>query len=285
MKHDIPTVPRVAAINDLSGFGRCSLTVAIPILSVMGVQCCPLPTAVLSQHTGFEHFYFNDLTSHMSAYIESWQQQELKFDTIYSGFLASEDQISLVDRFITTHLGNTYIFVDPVMGDNGEVYSTYSSEMCDKMRDIVRKADIVTPNITEACLLTGTPYTGESLDAESAREMAVKLAELGPVCSVITGIRENENIISLAYDSRDQSFFTYSVERTNMPYSGTGDIFASVLCGCLSKGQSLHTALTIACDFVRDTTRYTAELGLPIMDGVAFEPLLYRLGGNIFEKQ
>ncbi|HEX3025908.1 MAG TPA: pyridoxamine kinase [Clostridia bacterium] len=281
MNQSFASVSRVAAINDISGFGRCSLTVAIPILSAMGIQCCPLPTAVLSQHTGFEHFYFNDLTPQMSAYIESWKLQGLRFDTVYSGFLGSEEQIRLVDGFITAQKENALIFVDPVMGDGGKVYPTYTSQMCDGMRELVHKANIITPNITEACLLTGTPYPGEAPGIAAAKEMAVKLAELGPAYSVITGICRGNQITSLAYDGNEKNFFTCSVERTDVPYLGTGDIFASVLCGCMTKGQSLRSALQNACDFVRDTTQYTKKLGSPIMDGVAFEPLLFHLGGNM----
>lgn len=285
MMQSMQAVPRVAAINDLSGFGRCSLTVAIPVLSVMGIQCCPLPTAVLSMHTGFGRFHFNDLTSNMSAYIKSWQEEDLQFDTIYSGFLGSGEQIQLVYDFITSHKNRSLVFVDPVMGDDGKLYATYTPQMCDGMRELVRNADIVTPNVTEACLLTGTPYTGEAPSLPAAREMAVKLASLGPQKCIITGIRQDGHIMSLAYDKGAESYFTYSVERTDVPYSGTGDIFASVLCGCLTKRLSLHTALQCACDFVRDTTLYAKELGAPVLDGIAFEPLLYKLGGSFYAQQ
>ena len=272
-------IPRVAAINDLSGFGRCSLTVAIPILSAMGVQCCPLPTAVLSQHTGFDQFFFSDLTPHLPQYIDSWNRQGITFDTVYSGFLGSQQQIHLVDRFIDTQK-NALIFVDPVMGDGGKVYATYTPLMCDGMRTLVGKAGIVTPNITEACLLTDTTYPGESPDRDVVKMLAQRVGEIGPRYTVITGIQEGRQIASLAYDKEEKAFYTYSVERTEMPLMGTGDIFASVLCGGLTKAGDLQQSLRLACDFVRDTTRYTMELGTPLLDGVAFEPFLYQLGGG-----
>lgn len=284
MNHSHSPIPRVAAINDLSGFGRCSLTVAIPVLSAMGVQCCPLPTAILSQHTGFDRFFFSDFTPHLPEYIESWRSQGIEFDTVYSGFLGSQEQIHLVDRFIDTQK-NALIFVDPVMGDRGKVYATYTPEMCGGMRTLVSKASIVTPNITEACLLTDTAYPGESPDRDTVKMLAEKVGEMGPRYIVVTGIQEGRQITSLAYDKEERTHYIYSVERTEMPLMGTGDIFASVLCGGLTKGEDLLLSLRLACDFVRDTTRYTMELRTPPLDGVTFEPFLYRLGGSGNGKQ
>ena len=163
----MPT-PRVAAIHDLSGFGRCSLTVAIPVLSAMGVQCCPLPTAVLSTHTGgFEGYTFRDLTEEMAAAAAHWKALDLRFDAVYSGFLGSERQIGLVRQFLRDfRRPGTLAVVDPVMGDFGRVYETYTPAMCRRMADLTAEADVITPNLTEAALLLGVPY--ESLPRDEA---------------------------------------------------------------------------------------------------------------------
>ena len=273
-------IPRVAAVHDLSGFGRCSLTVAIPVLSVMGTQCCPLPTAVLSLHTGLDGFSFHDLTPYLPAYIESWHSHGLCFDAVYSGFLGSAEQIRLVGGFIDRLERRPLVLVDPVMADHGQLYATYTRQMCADMRALVSRADIITPNLTEACILTDTPYTGEDAPLPAVRGMARRLTELGPTRCVITGILpDEEHILNLAYDRETDAFIECAVERTHAVYSGTGDLFASVLCGCLAQGRDLAGSLQTACGFVRDATLFTQRLGAPVEDGVVFEPLLHQLGG------
>lgn len=277
------TVPRVACINDLSGFGRCSLTTALPVLSVMGVQACPAPTAVLSMHTGFPQFTFTDLTDGMAAYFASWQ--DLKFDWIYSGFLGSVDQIELVRDFFRRQKAinpDCRILLDPVMGDDGKRYSTYTEALCNAMRQLVAEADVITPNITEACLLTDTPYRGEALHSAEAVSLAEKLMTLGCRAAVMTGIIQENAIANLTYSGGKAEFSR--VHRTECLFSGTGDLFASVLCGALAGGARLDSAVQTAGMFLSEVTQYTLQQNTPAAEGVLFEPLLWKLGGNYHEQ-
>lgn len=266
-------VPRVACINDLSGYGRCSLTTALPVLSVMGVQACPVPTAVLSKHTGFTNFSFTDLTDGMAAYLRSWN--DLDFDMVYSGFLGSERQMSLLRQFFQYQKSKNpdcMILLDTVMGDCGKLYSTYNRALCDSMRELVAYADIITPNVTEACLLTGTPYHGEALHTAEAVAMAESLLTLGCRAAVITGIVREDIICNLTYTGAEPEFSV--IHRTKSLFSGTGDLFASVLCGALANRKPLADAVQIAGRFLSDVTQYTLGQQTPLDEGVLFEPLL-----------
>ena len=269
-------VPRVACINDLSGYGRCSLTMALPVLSVMGVQACPVPTAVLSKHTGFSHFSFTDLTDALPAYLKSWN--DLQFDMIYSGFLGSERQMSLLKEFFEFQKAKNpacRILLDTVMGDDGKLYSTYTKALCDSMRELVQHADIITPNVTEACLLTGTPYHGESLHTAEAVALGDQLLSLGCGAVVITGIVREDMICNMTYTGGEPEFSV--IHRTKCLYSGTGDLFASVLCGALAVGQPLAEAVETAGSFLSAVTQYTLKQNTPAEEGVLFEPLLRTL--------
>ena len=273
-------IPRVCAANDLSGFGRCSLTTAIPILSVMGVQCCPLPTAILSCQTGFDSFYFSDMTQSITPYINNWSEHGITFDTIYTGFLGSAQQIYLMKNLIEQFGEDSLIFIDPVMGDEGEMYSTYTQEMLDGMKKLIKRANIITPNVTEACMLLDREYTGNSISIDAALEMARALCDIGARITVITGINNGE-ITTVAYDKSTRESVSYSNRRTKTQYSGTGDIFASVLCGSLTKGNPLKSSIELASEFVRETTEFTMGMGTPLLDGIAFEPFLAKLGGKV----
>lgn len=275
------TVPRVACINDLSGFGRCSLTTALPVLSVMGVQACPAPTAVLSKHTGFPAYTFTDLTDTLPAYFESWG--DLDFDWIYSGFLGSLGQIEIVQQFFRAQKAKNpdcKILLDPVMGDDGRRYSTYTPELCDAMRALVADADVITPNITEACLLTGAEYRGECLTLQEAEQLAGALMPLGCGAVVMTGIVQENQIGNLTLQNGTAAFS--AVHRTECLFSGTGDLFASVLCGALANGAALAEAVSAAGAFLSEVTQDTLRQNTPAAEGVLLEPLLYRLGGMHF---
>ncbi len=278
------TVPRVACINDLSGFGRCSLTTALPVLSVMGVQACPVPTAVLSKHTGFPQFTFTDLTDTLTAYFDSWD--DLDFDWIYAGFLGSIGQIEMVRAFFVRQKQKNpdcRILLDPVMGDAGNRYSTYRQELCDAVRRLVSSADVITPNITEACLLTGTEYRGECLHMQAAERLADSLMQLGCGSAVITGIVQENRIGNLTYQDGRASYS--DVHRTECLFSGTGDLFASVLCGALARGKSLSASVKIAGAFLSEVTQGTLREHTPAAEGVLFEPYLCRLGGMLYEEK
>ncbi len=269
-------LPRVACINDISGYGRCSLTTALPVLSVLGVQACPVPTAVLSKHTGFAGYAFTDLTAALPAYLQSWH--DLQFDMIYSGFLGAEGQMNTVrDFFIAQKQQNPActILLDTVMGDDGKLYDTYTPALCKAMRTLVSYADIITPNVTEACLLTDTLYHGEALHTAEAVALAEQLSKLGCKAVVITGIVREDMICNMIYIGGDYTFDT--VHRTKCLFSGTGDLFASVLCAALARGCTLPNAVSTAGRFLSAVTQHTLHQGAPASEGLLFEPLLRTL--------
>ena len=272
----IKPVPKCAVINDLSGFGRCSLTVAIPILSAMGVQACPLPTAILSNHTAYDDFFFEDFTDNMRVYFAKWEKLDLKFDSIYTGFLGSEKQIELILEFVEGfRTPGTLLLVDPVMGDHGEVYATYNKSLCDGMRRLVQLADVTTPNITEACILTDTPYPQNPADEEVFR-IGEKLLALGAKCAVITGVRKAGKMVNFVL-SQDGERLAVENDFVACEYCGTGDVFASLMCGYMTRGVDHKTALHRSAEFLIKTIKYSHDTHVHHLDGVAFERYLAEL--------
>ena len=271
-------VPRVAAIQDISGFGRCSLTVITPILSCMGMQVCPLPTAVLSTHSGgFTNFAFKDLTDHMTAYIDHWKALELSFEYIYTGFLGNEAQIDIVADFCKSfkRTGKECIVVDPVMGDNGKLYKTYNEVMQRKMKELVTHADIITPNLTEMYFLLGKEYGKEILSEEEIKVNLKALAQLGPKVVIITGVKLTDGSkANVAYD-RGQDIF-WKVPYTEVPtsYPGTGDAFTSVLIGALAQGDSLPMAIDRATRFISLAIKTTYGYCSDNREGIMLEKVL-----------
>lgn len=275
------STPRVAAIHDLSGFGRCSLTVVLPTLSAMGVQCCPLPTAVLSTHTGgLGANTFLDLTDQIVPFTAHWRSLELHFDGLYTGFMGSEQQIALTADFIRTFQSpKATVVVDPVMGDHGKPYRTYTPEMCRAMGQLAELADVLTPNRTEAALLLGVKYEDLRLDSETdCRRWAEALSMDGRRSVVLTGAELAEDTVGAVCFDRGTGK-TSLVQETKIAgqFHGTGDLFASVLTGALVSGKSLTEATGQAAWFTRLAVQRTAEQGLPAREGVDFEPLLWRL--------
>lgn len=269
--------PRVAAIHDMSGFGRCSLTVAIPILSAMGIQCCPLPTAFLSTHTGgFEGFTFLDMTDEMPKVSAHWKQLGLSFQALYSGFLGSERQIGIVEDFIRDFRApGTVVVVDPVMGDHGRVYQTYTPAMCAGTAHLAAQADVITPNLTEAALLLDIPYEDLPTGEAGCREIVERLSLDGKRSVVLTGASAEEGETgAVCYDASTGRVEVVETQRVPREFHGTGDVFASVLTGALVQGASLTEAARAAVDFVRLCAERTAAEGLPMREGVDFEPLL-----------
>lgn len=274
---DIP--PKVAAIHDLSCFGRCALTVIIPTLSALGVQAVPLPTALLSTHTGgFENMFFADLGHEMDKISDHFASLGLKFDSVYSGFLGSEAQIEQVARFIDRFAKkDAPILVDPVMGDDGTLYSTYTKELGEGMKHLVEKADIITPNYTEACFLTGTPYRKtdgmNERDIEGLADMLIeKLLKFGKKKIAVTGFETPEAVITFGTDGN--GVFTDKKDRHAASYPGTGDIFASTLLGYFLDGDSFKDATHKACAFTAKVIEYTMQFPTPHRDGVMLEPCL-----------
>lgn len=268
-------IKKVATINDLSGVGRCSLTAAIPVLSTLGVQCCPFPTAVLSCHTGFKEFTFLDTTDEMLKYRKSWDNLNIDFECIYSGFLGSEKQIDIVLDFIKER-EEALIVIDPVMGDNGKVYSTFTKEMCNKMKKLVSIADIVTPNLTEACILTEEEYSENSND-EKILNIAKKISSMGPERVIITGIIRGNKVVNFAYDNVEKSFFKVESDFNNKSYSGTGDIFTSIVIGLILNGHSLNYSVEKATEFIYKTIEYTSKFNTDTREGIMFELFLKEL--------
>jgi len=276
------STPRVAAVHDLSGFGRCSLSIVMPTLSAMGVQCCPLPTAFLSTHTGgFTGNTFLDLTDQMAPVTEHWSREDVTFDAVYTGFMGSREQMALTAEFIRTFkTADNLIVIDPVMGDHGKPYRTYTPEMCAAMAELAAHADVLTPNRTEAAILLGVPYEEVSLDTEeSCRDWVRRLSDDGRRSVVLTGVSlAPDSVGAVCFERNTEEISFVSAKKVDEQFHGTGDLFASVLTGALVRGKTLRDAAQMASDFVSMTAARTAAQDIPKREGVDFEPLLWRLG-------
>ncbi len=274
-------IPRVAAVHDLSGYGRSSLTVVLPVLSAMGINVCPLPTAILSTQTsGFEDYFFQDLTSAMEEIIRHWKTLPLQFDSIYSGFLGSISQIELVEDLIHHfQLPDQLITVDPVMGDDGEFYGPLDSSMIQGMKNLVSRAHLITPNYTEAVFLLGRSHK-KSVSIHEIVKILKELSSFGPDKVVITSVplekRQTTNAV-IAYEKRNDRF--WKVETNHIPavYPGTGDMFSSVITGRLLLGDSLPAAIDRAVNFVIHAIKNTFGHNTPQREGVLLEKSLYQL--------
>lgn len=278
------SVPRIAAVHDLSAFGRCSLTVILPTLSAMGVQCCPVLTAYLSTHTGgFENNTFLDLTDQMEPVTEHWRSLGLAFDAVYTGFMGSREQIQRTAGLIRAfRRPGCRILVDPVMGDHGRPYRTYTPDMCRAMAELADLADVVTPNVTEAALLLGVDYKDIRLDrASDCRRWAERLSGNGVRSVVLKGASlEPETLGAVCFDREDGRISFVSAPLVPGQFHGTGDLFASVLSGALVRGWSLEAAAQLAAEF---TSACARRQGTPCREGMDFEPLLWRLGQRMEE--
>lgn len=265
---------KMAVINDFSGFGRCSLTVSLPIISAMKIECCALPTAVFSNHTGYSDYYFDDYTDKMQIYYSKWQKLGLRFDGIYTGFLGSVRQIQIVTDFIK-HFSNknTTVIIDTVMGDNGCTYATYNDELCQRMKDLVPLADIITPNITEACILSGTPYSENISDEHSLLEIAQKLHSIGCKNIIITGINDGKHISNFVYENSGK-YCLLKNDNAGQQRAGTGDVFASIIAADAVNGTDLITSVKKAADFVSRAIKLSDDMNIPSQEGVCFEEIL-----------
>lgn len=268
---------KIAAINDMSGFGRCSLTVAIPVISHMKIQCCPVPTSIFSNHTGFPHFFFDDYTEKMADYLDNWKKLDLRFSGILTGFLGSKRQIQIVETLIREFSDlNTLVIVDPVMGDNGTAYSTYTQEMCREMKQLVKHAHILTPNVTEACILTDTPYREQGWRTEDLYRMAEKLCREGAKKVVISGIPMGNYLGNVVYED-GLSPSVIRRKRIGRTRSGTGDIFSAIIAADCVNGVNFKDSVGKASSFIRDCIVATETQDIPVTDGVCFEEVLWKL--------
>ena len=272
---------RIAVINDFTGFGRCSLTVEIPVISSLGVECCPLPTAILSNHTAFSSWFLDDYTEKMPFYIEEWKKQNVSFDGILVGFLGSKEQIAIVKRmleeFPKRNEHKTLIIVDPIMGDHGKLYATYTEEMCKQIRQLVKAADILTPNLTEACILTDTPYKESGWHLLELSKMAEQLCEIGAKKVVISGITMGQFIGNLICEKGKGEIKLFRSKRVGTERCGTGDIFSSILAADAVNGVQFEDSVKKAMKFVKDCILLTEQLFVPKTNGVCFEYLLKKL--------
>ena len=268
-------LPRVAAVHDLCGYGKCSLGVAIPVLSAAGIDVCPVPTSLFSAHTRFPKFYMHDTTAMLGEYLDAWREEGIELDGIYSGFLGSAEQVDAILRLYREYPGALRI-VDPVMGDGGSKYPTYTDEMCEATKGLVDGADVLTPNLTEASIITGIPYEGQDVDEAYVRRVTDALLQMGAKSVVIKGVvHEGEQVIrNYVAVSGGEGVEEVAGELLPFMLHGTGDLFASGLTAAIYAGRSLLESVEFACKLVRDAMRITPEQPDYEVRGVSFESVL-----------
>ena len=276
---------RVLSIQDISCLGKCSLTVALPIISAMGVETSIVPTAVLSTHTMFDNFTFRDLTEDMEGIKDHWVKEGFEFDAIYTGYLGSKEQVNIVNDFFQTFKNDhNYIIVDPAMADNGKMYTGFTDDFALEMAKLCSNADIILPNISEACFMLGKEYIGEDANLDIIKELLKELNSLGAKTVVITGVKFGEKKFGfMGYDTKSEEFFQYATEEVPMKSHGTGDVFASTFTGALMNNYSVYDALKIAADFTCACIRNSYNDPTAVNYAVNFEseiPYLLKLIGK-----
>ncbi len=269
-------VPRLAMINDIAGFGRCSTTVSLPVISAMQVQVCPVPASILSNHLGFPVCYFDDYTPHIREYLNAWKELGISFDGLYCGFLGSVEQMNIVEEFIQD-FKPPFVLLDPVMGDHGKAYSTITKEHCERMRGLISHADLITPNITEACLLTDSTYKNSGWTTPELEKLCEKLSLLCPGDMVITGLQNSDCFSNYIYRRQTHDGSLYSVPSAGHSRPGTGDLFASVLAADALHQVPLDESVRKAADFVALCIHGSEAAGVPVQEGVIFEKYLWHL--------
>lgn len=268
---------KIAVINDFCGFGRCSISVSLPIISALKVQCCPLPTSIFSNHTGFESFVFTDFTDNMEPYINEWKKLNLKFSGILSGYLGSVEQIAIVSAFLKNFkTENTITVIDPVMGDYGKLYPSYSPILAEKMAELVQFADILTPNLTEASILTNTDYNPDISHGELAT-ICEKLSDMGPKRIVISGLERGDDLENYIFE-KGKAPVIITEHKVGSCRSGTGDVFSSIIAADAVNGIDFADSVRHASGFIAKVLRRTLELDLPRTDGICFEEFLCEIG-------
>lgn len=288
MMHQTPTHPpkKLALVHDIAGYGRCSLTVALPVVSAMGVQACPIPVSVFSNHTGFPVYASIDLLPQLPDYLDSWKKLDLIFDGVYTGFLESTGQAELIrSLFLWQKQKNPECFflIDPVLGDHGKTYRTITPSLTEAMKQLISLADLITPNVTEACLLTDTPYQ-ESFSEDGLMALSAKLHSMGPSQVVITGMNIDgifHNFLSENVkpqkDVGQAAFCCIRTPAGGESRPGTGDLFASILAAGQLLGEPLKHSVKKAAQFVQKAVEVSSRLQIPVSEGVCFEYLLHEL--------
>ncbi len=268
---------RIVTIQDISCFGKCSLTVALPIISAMGIEACCIPTAVLSTHTGgFTGYTYRDLTSDIPDIAAHWNRINLQLDAVYTGYLGSFEQIKIVSDFFDAFKTNdNLLIVDPVMGDKGKFYAGFTMEFAKEMKKLCRKADVIMPNLTEAALLLGEEYTESGYDESFIKNMLIRLSRLGSKIVIITGVSfdaSSQGVMS--YNSETGEFFSYFSDNIPGYFHSTGDVFSSTLAGALVKNCDMGKAIKIAVDFTVECIKHTVGYEKEHWYGVKFEECL-----------
>ena len=278
---------RVLTVQDISCVGKCSLTVALPIISAFGVETAVLPTAVLSTHTAFKSFTFRDLTDDIEGIEEKWKAENIGFDAVYTGYLGSMRQIALVaelfDNFKEFGGKRAEIIVDPAMADNGKLYYGFDEAFAEEMAKLCGKADVIVPNLTETAFMLGEPYRGDDYDENYIKSLLNKLTALGAKTAIITGVSLEKNKLgAYGYDSVNDNYFSYFREKLPVSFHGTGDIFASALCGAKTLGNTISKSVEIAVDFTVESIIKTMQDPQANWYGVNFEEafpyLMRRIG-------
>lgn len=266
-------IPRIAAIHDLCGYGKCSLGVAIPVLSAAGCDVCPVPTGLFSSHTAFPHWYMHDTTNILTDYLNAWKDAEVDIDAIYSGFLGAPEQVARIKETYETY-PHALRIVDPVMADHGKVYPTYTPELCAAMTELACGADILTPNLTEAAIILGREWTGPHIDDDTARDIAESLLAQGAHYVVLKGIQRDDGFIRNFVAGNQGDLL--EVKNEYLPYMlhGTGDLYCSCLLAAIMAGRSLAEAAAFAGTFVHDAMIISSKQPNYEERGVSFEPLL-----------
>lgn len=263
---------RIVTIQDISCVGKCSLTVALPIISAMGIETAVIPTAVLSTHTAFKNFTYRDLTGDLPKIAKHWKQEKFDFDGIYTGYLGSTEQIDMLKEFFKQFkTSNNFVFIDPVMADNGKLYAGFDENFVKEMKELCKMADIIVPNLTEASYMLEKEYK-ENYNEQEIKDILIELSNLGPQYIVLTGVSFKDNKLGvMSYNKETNEFFTYFKEKIPAKYHGTGDIFASTLVGAITNNNTLEEGLKIAVDYVWETINDTYKTNKKDAYGVNFE--------------
>ena len=263
---------RIVTIQDISCVGKCSLTVALPIISAMGIETAVIPTALLSTHTAFKNFTYRDLTGDLPKIAKHWKQEKFNFDGIYTGYLGSIEQIDMLKEFFKQFkTPDNFIFIDPVMADNGKLYAGFDANFVKEMKKLCKMADIIVPNLTEASYMLEKEYK-EIYSEQEIKDILIELSNLGPKYVVLTGVSFKDNKLGvMSYNKETNEFFTYFKEKIPAKYHGTGDIFASTLVGAITNNNTLEEGLKIAVDYVWETINDTYKTNKKDAYGVNFE--------------
>lgn len=270
-------IPRVAAVHDLCGYGKCSLGIAIPVLSAAGCDVCPVPTGIFSSHTAFPGWYMHDTTEILSDYLAAWQKIGVEIDAVYSGFLGAPEQVDRI-RDLYQMYPRALRIVDPVMADHGSVYATYTPELCAAMAELAEGADVLTPNLTEAAIILGEPigdaWAGENISDDEAHRLVDALLAKGTKSVVLKGVQRDDGLIRNFVGMQDGSFFEVNNELLPYMLHGTGDLYCSCLLAAIMAGRSFDEAVRFAGDLVHDAMLVSSKQPHFKERGVSFEPLL-----------